>query len=315
MTKRKTTEEFIAEAKAVHGDKYDYSKVEYKYALEKVCIICPTHGEFWQKPNDHLQGHGCPHCKVTLLAKSKCKTTKDFISEAKKVHGDKYDYSKVEYKNNTSKVCIICPIHGEFWQSPKLHLKGCGCAYCSGKHKPSKEEFIEKARKIHGNKYDYSKVEYINNSTKVCIICPKHGEFWQNPHSHIDSEQGCPVCNESHLEMNIRNFLVKNDIDFKPQKHFDWLGQQSLDFYLPKYNIAIECQGKQHFEKGGWKRSHIGLLKQYVVIKDRDTRKRKLCEENGVKLLYFADKEYNNADYEIFIDKNSLLKAIIGNET
>ena len=109
--------------------------------------------------------------------------TKEFIEKAKRIHGDKYDYSKVKYVNNRTKVCIICPEHGEFWQRPTSHLKGCICYRCSQKAKAKKQkksstnEFIEKAKKIHGDKYDYSKVEYINAKTKVCIICPEHGEF------------------------------------------------------------------------------------------------------------------------------------------
>ena len=100
-----------------------------------------------------------------------------FIEKARKVHGNKYDYSKVEYHNNHEKVCIICPEHGEFWQTPKNHLKGCNCPKCSNVYKMSNEEWIEKAREIHGDKYDYSKTHYISNKLKVKIICPKHGEF------------------------------------------------------------------------------------------------------------------------------------------
>ena len=103
MPKKKTKEEFIKEARELHGDKYDYSKVEYIGALKKVCIICPIHGGFEQTPHNHLGGQGCPTC-------GKCIPTKEeWIAEARKVHGDKYDYSKVDYVNSRTKVCIICP--------------------------------------------------------------------------------------------------------------------------------------------------------------------------------------------------------------
>jgi superfamily II DNA or RNA helicase len=190
MSRKLTTEEFIKRAKEVHGDKYDYSKVEYKSAKEKVCIICPLHGEFWQIPSNHLHGYGCPKCS------GKNRTTEDFIAEARKIHGDKYDYSKVEYVNTKTKVCIICPEHGEFWQNPCDHLIGKGCPKCSGVNKSNTEEFVKKAKEIHGDKYDYSKVFYINNKTKVCIICTEHGEFWQTPINHLNG-QGCPICCES----------------------------------------------------------------------------------------------------------------------
>ena len=121
-----TTNEIIAKAKLVHGDKYDYSKVDYVKDYIKVCIICPEHGEFWQRPHAHLQGQGCPKCK----SKKQTCTTDEFIAKAKKIHGDKYDYSKVDYSNAHTKVCIICPNHGEFWQTPNNHLRGHGCPKC-----------------------------------------------------------------------------------------------------------------------------------------------------------------------------------------
>ena len=190
MPKKKTKEEFIASAREVHGDKYDYSKVEYVCALTKVCIICPEHGDFWQEANSHLRGQGCPKCKYEKQSSS----TEEFIQKAHKVHGDKYDYSKVEYDGYKTKVCIICPKHGEFWQTPNSHLNGNGCPKCKGeKQTCTTDEFIAKAKKIHGDKYDYSKVEYVNNHTKVCIICPEHGEFWQIPSSHLQGK-GCPKC-------------------------------------------------------------------------------------------------------------------------
>ena len=120
------------------------------------------------------------------------KTTQDFIKESISVHGDKYDYSKVVYTTNKNKVCIICPEHGEFWQAPIKHLKGQGCPKCIKNSKKDAEWFFTNAVKIHGNKYDYSKVQFANVNTKVCIICPEHGEFWQRPNDHISKKAGCP---------------------------------------------------------------------------------------------------------------------------
>ena len=180
------------------GDKYDYSKVKYEKLNKDVCIICPEHGEFWQTPNAHLRG-GCPKCSFNKMGKNKTLTIEQFIEKARKVHGNKYDYSKVEYKGNRYKVCIICPEHGEFWQTPNNHLNGNGCKKCNiekiSKNKTlTTEQFIKKAKLIHKNKYIYSKTKYINNNTKVCIICPEHGEFWQIPMSHIDNKSSCPKC-------------------------------------------------------------------------------------------------------------------------
>lgn len=191
----KTTDEFIKQARAIHGDKYDYSKTEYVNCKTEVTIICPKHGEFKTKPSTHLNGHGCPLCSG-----GRQYSLEEFLRKSKIIHGDKYDYSKVIYTKSNKKVCIICPKHGEFWQTPVDHLQGKGCFKCAiDKHaendKFTKEEFINKARMIHGDKYDYSKVEYINSITPICIICPKHGEFWQIPNNHLRGK-GCSICQQ-----------------------------------------------------------------------------------------------------------------------
>lgn len=223
----------------------------------------------------------------------------EFIKHAKEVHGDKYDYSKVEYINNKTKICIICNEHGEFWQTPHNHLKGQGCMKCKLKEQGKRlkfttEEFVNKAKEVHGDKYDYSKVEYIDSQTKVCVICPKHGEFWQKPNNHLHG-WGCVICGESHLERDMRNYLTSNNIKFEEQKTFNWLKYKSnlyLDFYLPDYNIAIECQGKQHFQPVDF----AGKGKEWAdenfkgIIK-RDIKKKELCEEHNLKVLYYTEND------------------------
>ena len=157
-----TTEEFIQKAKAVHGDKYDYSKVEYVNNKTKVCITCPEHGEFWQRPNDHISHVGCPLCSLERNTKLRVMSNAEFIQKANAIHGDKYDYSKVEYVNNKTKVCIICPIHGEFWQNASSHIRGAGCPVCADiengrrKRKWTYETCYEEAKK-YTTKYDFAK--------------------------------------------------------------------------------------------------------------------------------------------------------------
>ena len=359
MPKKKTKEEFIKDARKVHGDKYDYSKVEYDGAHKKVCIICPKHGEFEQTPHDHLARKGCPKCGIENRSENRTSTKEDFIKKACEKHKGKYDYSKVKYVNSATKVCIICPEHGEFWQTPHMHTKGQGCPKCSGKYIPTTEEWIENARnvhgdkydyskvkyvgthtkvciicpihggfeqtphnhlegqscptcgkciptkeewitsarKVHGNKYDYSKVEYVNARTKVCIICPEHGEFCQTPHKHL-SGSGCPKCNLSHLERSVMNYLDENGITYDYQKRFKWLGRQSLDFYLPDYNVGIECQGEQHFFPVDFANKGIEwACKQFNKTVSLDEHKKDLCEKHGIKLLYFG----NVPNYDTFL--------------
>ena len=305
--RKKSIEQFIKESRTVHGDKYDYSKVKYHNIDKKVCIICPEHGEFWQTPYHHLNGCGCPKCV------GQGKTTEDVVEEFKKIHEDKYDYSKVEYTNSLKKVCIICPEHGEFWQSPTNHLNGCGCPKCSNvKHKTT-NEFIKESRTVHGDKYDYSKVEYVNAHTKVCIICPEHGEFWQTPNKHLLGHK-CPKCSESIIEKEIRVLLDKEGIKYVKEKRFNWMKTYRLDFYLPDYNIGIECQGIQHFTELKPYYKDFSLDKQL----ERDEDKFQLCLTNGVSILYFTLKShfnfrkiseiYNN---NLYYDKYQLLEKII----
>ena len=283
-----TTEEFIKRAKNIHGNKYDYSKVIYVNTETKVCIVCPKHGEFCQIPHSHLSGSGCPFCgRMKSPQAKKERASMSFIEKARKVHGEKYDYSKFKYVDAKTKGIIICPIHGEYLQSADKHIHGSGCRKCSKNEQLTTEEFIERAKEIHGEKYDYSKVEYVNALTKVCIICPIHGEFWQNPLKHIFQKQGCPNCQTSHLEGKIENFLNKNNIVFEKQKHFEWLGKQSLDFYLPQFNCAIECQGEQHFKPI----KHFGNEANFLQQQDRDERKYNLCQEHNIVIFYFSEKK------------------------
>ena len=197
-----TTEEFIKKARGVHGDKYDYSKVEYVNTITKICVICKNHGDFWVVPEKHIHRHqGCPVCSYEEFRHKKTKTQKQFIEEAMRVHGDKYDYSRVEYVNSQTPVEIICPLHGVFVQKPNNHLRGNECPQCSrekqsARQAMSQDVWLERANHIHGNKYNYSKVKYVNNHTPITIICPIHGEFTQIPAGHI-AGQGCPVCGMS----------------------------------------------------------------------------------------------------------------------
>ena len=315
MVKKITTDELKKRIIEKHGTKYDLSKVEYKGYDENVCLICHEkdeygneHGEFWQTPSNLLHKTHPKGCQKCSNRKKYSNDIDYFIYRARMKFGDKFDYSKVdlEHKDEKGRICIICPIHGEFWQTQHNHLHSKhGCSKCYGNVRKSVEEFISDARRVHGDKYDYSKSIYVDNETPLTIICPTHGEFEQSPVKHVNSKHGCPYCLESHLEEEIRNFLIQNDIDFIVQCNnntFKWLELQSLDFYLPKYNAAIECQGKQHFGLGGWR-------EQYEKILERDKKKLEKCKENNVKLLYYSNLNIEYP-YEVITDKNNLLNII-----
>jgi hypothetical protein len=187
METNKKQQNFITKAKKVHGDKYDYSQAEYTKPHVKVKIICKEHGVFLQTPSAHLRGQQCRFCSYGSM------TTKQFIEKAKKVHGDKYDYSQTKYANLNKKVSITCKEHGSFNMISSNHLKGGGCPFCGRRKKLTTESFTEKAQKVHGDKYDYSQVEYTNNVSKVKIICKEHGAFEQIASNHLTGH-GCPAC-------------------------------------------------------------------------------------------------------------------------
>ena len=316
----KTTEQWIEEAKKIHSNKYDYSKVKYIDAHTKVCIICPIHGEFWQEACKHVthKKSGCPKCAI----ENSRLTTREFIRRAKEIHGDKYDYSKTKYVNQKTKVCIICPIHGEFWQLPNGHLEGKGCKFCGHNVKLTTEEFIRRAKEVHSDKYDYSKVEYNGIEKPICIICPKHGEFWQTPHHHILGYKcGCPKCNMSKLENFVINELNNRKIEFIHEcskKDFSWLGQQRLDIFIPGIKLCVECQGIQHFKPesfGGKKDKNENLIKN---IKN-DIKKFNKCLENNVKVIYVVENKKDVIDnviykYDNVYDKNEFIN-FLKNET
>ena len=237
-------------------------------------------------------------------------TTCEFIEKAKKIHGDKYDYSKVNYINSKTKVCIICPEHGEFWQRPKDHLQGHGCYHCGRKlcrgKSVSTETLIQTMKDVHNNEYDYSKVEYKGSKEKICIICPEHGEFWQNGGVHLQGS-GCPKCLKSKLENEMSSILHNLNIEYFEQYKPIWLkngrSQQSLDFYLPNYNIAVECQGEQHFKPI----DYFGGEESYKECKKRDIKKNKICLKYGINIIYyFHDMKYDN----FYTIKNSCTNLI-----
>ena len=194
---RYDTNGFIEKSKLIHGDTYDYSLTNYKNNQTKVIINCKKHGSFDQKPNNHLQGNGCPNCKGDKVAIKRKKPIEQFIEEANKRFGVIYDYSKVNYINAFTNITICCKEHGDFIQTPKTHINGVGCIKCYGKYTLTQSEFIHDAMQIHieNNEpiYDYSNVCFVNNKTPVIILCSKHGSFSQMPYIHLKGH-GCQKC-------------------------------------------------------------------------------------------------------------------------
>ena len=316
------TKTFIEKARKVHGDKYDYSKVNYSRLSDIITIICPEHGEFQQKAGVHLQNRGCPKCGLTIRKRGSKITTEEWVNKAREIHGDRYDYSKVKYINSETKVCIICPKHGEFWKAPIKHTSGQGCPKCSQEvqtknQSRTKEDLIDELVNIYGDIYDFSKVEYVKMKTPVCVICKKHGEFYARP-DHLKNGHGCPMCKESTLERTIRMLLRTANINAISQYHnAALLKKQSFDFYLPDYNIAIECQGEQHFKQGlyeMYKNSNDMTPEESLqYVQELDARKKEICAKNNIRLIYYLENrfaEYMQEDDIYFTNTEDLIEYI-----
>lgn len=277
-------------------EKLDTEKFELlefnNYKNVKVrCKIC---GNIRNTTGDNILRYGCKSCSSRLANEPNKLTLTEFISRAIAIHGDKYDYSKVNYINYNTKVTIICKEHGEFQQSPSKHLIGQGCPKCCNRVWTN-EEFINEAKQVHGDKYDYSNTNFTLWKNKVTIICPKHGPFKQLPSVHIDLKCGCPLCNESHGEMLVSKILKSLEIPFERQETFkNNYRSFKVDFcsILNNSIYIIEYNGHQHYSPVDIFGGEEALIKQQL----RDEELRILCKENN---YYLLEIPYNKSDKEI----------------
>jgi hypothetical protein len=204
----KTFEEWVVIANEIFNNKYKYNKIYKKEKYYFFEIVCEKHGIFEKKIANHIhKKQGC-----SLCSKPSKLTNELFIRKAIIIHGNKYDYSQIEYKNNRVRVKIICKEHGIFEQIPINHLKGQNCPICSNRFKFTNEDFIKKAQKIHGFKYDYTEINYKNSQTKIKILCKQHGYFYQMPLNHLKGNQ-CYKC--SNIVRNNEDFIEKANIIHK----------------------------------------------------------------------------------------------------
>lgn len=226
-------------------------------------------------------------------------STETFIEKAKKVHHGKYDYSKVQYVNSSTKVCVICPLHGEFWVAPYAHLNGVGCPECAGVKKRNTESFIKKAKEVHGDRYDYSKTVYVNKRTKVLITCPIHGDFEQLANNHLRG-QGCPLCGKKYTSKHWKNdnlllrpYCASNPIDEIYSYISNLIGEDKvakndysvinpfeIDVYIPSLKIGFEYNGLHWHSE------------EYRPSKNYHLEKTEMCEKKGIRLIQIFEDEY-----------------------
>ena len=347
--RQKTTEWFITKAKAIYGDKFDYSKSEYTFSCVPIEIICKIHGSYWQRSSEHFKGKGCPICNrrltlqefvekaeschkgkydyssikepsilgETLLTiichqhgpfqqkakdhitrKHGCnlcgrdrtgqslnKTQEEFVSQAKIIHGDVYDYSRVVYTKSNKKVEIRCLSHGSFWQTPANHIHKTlkqGCPICAGNIRLTTEQFVEKSILVHGNEYDYSLAKYIDSKTKITVLCKKHGEFYVLSSNHFKGQK-CPKCKfrVSKAEtvwldsLNVPKEYRQKVLLMSSGKRYE------VDAYNPETNTVYEFNGDYwhgnpaKFDKDGWNErtnSTFGELYEKTLEKENELR-------------------------------------------
>lgn len=288
MPKKLTKEEFIEKAINVHHNKFNYSLTEYINSKTKVKIICPTHGVFEQTPNDHLSGKGCSNCNKYTIRYD----TKSFIERLKTIKFNQdYDFSKIEYTYNNVPVIIGCPIHGDVDVLPTSLVQGMGCKYCGKNVKLTKEQYIQKAIAVHGEFYDYSKIDYKGYDYPINIVCPLHGEFKQSAGNHIVLKTRCPACahntrTKGHIELY--EFFKNLGYDVLEEYRPDWLKLYSsrksyeLDLYVPELNLSIEYNGTYwHSEEVLIKRNRPDFHKT----------KYEKCKENGINLIHIFEFE------------------------
>jgi len=243
-TRTKTTKDFIFEVSKRYSDYYDYSLTHYITHKEKVLIICPKHGQFYQSPRSHMAGIGCIKCRISNRKQKLAHDTLRFINDSQLIHGDLWDYSKTEYINNSTKVIITCPEHGDFKQRPSHHKRGSGCHWC-GKDKNHEStrlatsDFILRSIKTHGDKYDYSEAIYTGIHNKIKINCLKHGFFYQLPSNHFKGSG----CNECAIELSNKK-LTLSKADFLSRAMN--IHQNKYDYSLLSYknlrdHIRIIC--------------------------------------------------------------------------
>lgn len=295
-SQRSSINAFIQRARAIHGDKYDYSKSEYLGSKVRMVINCPEHGQFIQTPNDHLSRHGCPKCGDVLRSKENRLTVDSFIEKARTVHGDTYDYSAVNYVDSRTKIEIICKKHGSFFQEPSNHLSGSGCILCARERSAklrslSFAEFSERGSVLHNNKYVYSDGGYDYSHSKAHIICPEHGEFVQSANSHL-SGHGCPKCGiqVSKGETELLEWIQQ----YFPSAHKAnrLVSNMDIDVYIPEKKIGIEYNGVYwHSEKYRKRQYHLNKLDA--------------ANKLNIRLMQFWDFEWEN--------KKDIVKSIILN--
>jgi len=288
--RRLTQEQFLEKAKKQHPE-FDYSISIYKNRRTKIKFVCDKHGLQECYP-DRIH---CKYCGKLSYREKRKLSLETIISQFKKTHNNKFNYSLVNYINIDTPVRIICNTCNKvFLQSPYEHRNGSGCPYCYGRYKTT-EDFIKAAKLVHGDKYDYSLTNYVNCFGKVKIICKKHGIFEQTYGDHVLIGTNCPACakNKSKGEEKLKELFDKYNIKYNWHYSFEDCKYKKIlefDFYLPDKNILVEYDGIQHFQPVGFGGNAEVNYSENVI---RDGIKNEYCKKKNIKLIRIPYTDYD----------------------
>jgi len=289
--------EFIEKAVGVHGHNCDYSEVDYVNSYTPVKIICKKHGYFFQKPSEHLRSkYSCPECRKYSVRNLLKRSYNEFLEKSIKLYGSDYEYKEEWYGDKRSKV--YCKVHGVVSINNRTFLEGMGCPKCGYDRSHSSRvlstsEFVDRAVKVHGHKYDYTNVDYSHNKINVGIRCQKHGVFYQEPNNHLEGK-GCPKCSfiVTKFHDDVQKFIKSIGIGFKSND------RKSIDPYeidiLCDGNIGIECHGLfwHSYDKPETKEERFRHYDKYD-----------LATKNGVSLIQIYENEWKY--------KNEIIKSVL----
>jgi len=297
--------EFIEQGNIIHNNKYTYNidlNGDITNTSKPIIINCPKHGDFYQMPFNHLDGHGCAKCAFEAGSLIRRIPIKVLIERFNKKWNNKYIYyiNEEDYKNNNSYINVECPEHGTFNIMIKNHYHN-GCSSCSKNKKFTRDQVLEKLNNTYPQ-YEYILLESYGLKDYVLVKCDKHGDFKQKIGNVLNLKRGCVNCRKSKGENNILKYLTDNNIEFEREKMFENCRNKRklrFDFYIPSNNLLIEFDGKQHFEPI----ERFGGQKYFEETKENDNIKNEFCIENNINLcrITFKDKDINSILDKLFL--------------
>lgn len=294
-----TKEHFVEKAKINNPD-LDFLETIYTKLENNIDVKCPKHGVFTMKAISFYKHVTCPNCDLEYR-------TNEFLRRAKEIHGERYNYAKVKYKDKRTPVEIICKVHGSFMQRPEDHWRGYGCSRCSKKHKPTTKEWVESVKNLYGGIYNFSKVKYKDKRQKVCVICPKHGEFWTIPGNFSKEISGCPKCCSERKHEKYKK-ITEQFIRDAQNLHGNLYDYSQVDYYNKSIPVKIIC--KKHGEFLQIPNVHLmGYGCKKCLLKSQNKLYKKLCESFKNENIIFETKTpwSGNKRYDIYFPERNMV--------